>query len=306
MLFMNNSSSLSLIILAISIKRVHFASLLSLIAITHSLTYNYIYNIFCNSFLSIVNIIMKPEIELLFTIACLVIYYCNYIFTFILNVTALYIAWQNMYHFPLKEYETPLVYFFVLNFIMVLMGYVALYDMKSYVNFPNKELDKYEVFQNQCGLQFVVYCILCFLYLIIVIYYFMYYDKPNIPLWLFALLTLSTTLRHFVISNWLNENERVVSSKQKPHPFFQWSWSWSLIILFLWSIPHYQFQNLTTWNHWISCTVTYVSISNLKTNLSLNLHAIILYVSSVIHKRIVLCVVWVSILWILLCILWIV
>ena len=164
---------------------------------------------------------MKPEIELLFTIACLVLYYCNFMFTVILNITALYMAWQNMYHFPLKEYETPLVYFFVLNFIMVLMGYIALNDTKSYVKFPNKELDKDEVFQNQCIVHLIFYCILFLLYLIIVIYYFMYYDKPNIPLWLFAFLTLSTTLRHFEISYWLNENEKLVSSKQNANPFSQ-------------------------------------------------------------------------------------
>lgn len=164
---------------------------------------------------------MKPLFELFFTRAIIIIIYCTYIFTFILNVTALYIAWQNMYHFPLKEYETPLVYFFVLNFIMVLMGYVVLNGMNSYVNFPNKELDKDEVFQNLCAVQFVVYCILFLLYLIIVIYYFMYYDKPNIPLWLFAFLTLSTTLRHFEISYWVNENEKLVSSKQNANPFSQ-------------------------------------------------------------------------------------
>ena len=164
---------------------------------------------------------MKPEIELLLIISSTVLYSCNYMFTVILFFIALYIAWQNMYHFPLKEYETPLVYFFVLNFIMVLMGYVVLNGMNSYVNFPNKELDKDEVFQNLCAVQFVVYCILFLLYLIIVIYYFMYYDKPNIPLWLFALLTLATTLRHLQISNWLHENEKVVSSKQNPNPFFR-------------------------------------------------------------------------------------
>ena len=164
---------------------------------------------------------MKPEIELLFILSSTVIYYCNYMFTVILFFIALYIAWQNMYHFPFIEYETPLVYFFVLNFIMVLMGYIALNDINSYVNFPNKQLDKNGLIQMQCLADVMTYCMFCVLYTVIVIYYFMYYDKPNISLWLFSLLTLTTTLRHFEISYWLNENEKLVSSKQNANPFSQ-------------------------------------------------------------------------------------
>ena len=128
-----------------------------------------------------------------------VIYYSNYIFSPSLTIPMMYIAWTNIHHFPLTEYETPLIYFVLLNFIMVVMECIVLDDIRFYNGY--KYLDKNDLMKNSCVTQTVVYYICCLHWLLIVTYYLMYREKPVLLLWVFSLLFLSTVLGHFRIYN---------------------------------------------------------------------------------------------------------
>ena len=125
-----------------------------------------------------------------------IIYYTSNVFEVIFFITSLYITWKYRHHFPLKEYDTPLIYLIVLTFMMLLLAYLALNNIQDYVTkkmYGN--LDK--VLYGICILQIVFFYICCLLWLIIVLYYFMYNEKPVLLLWSFTSCTIFTIVRYF-------------------------------------------------------------------------------------------------------------
>ena len=85
-----------------------------------------------------------------------IIYYTSNVFAVIFTITFLYITWKYRHHFPLKEYDTPLMYLIVLTFMMILMAYLALNNIQDYVTKKTYGNSDKELF-GMCILQIVFF-----------------------------------------------------------------------------------------------------------------------------------------------------
>ena len=133
-----------------------------------------------------------------------IIYYTSNVFAVIFTITFLYITWKYRHHFPLKEYDTPLMYLIVLTFMMLLMAYLALNNIQDYVTkktYGNSDKELYGI----CMLQIVFLYICSLLWLMIVLYYFMYKEKPVLLLWSFISCTIFTIVPYFDFYYLLNK-----------------------------------------------------------------------------------------------------